>query len=81
MPALCLILNSAYYANNYPDIFDAGLVGCYQLQYKCNAPKKRSGHTRLDNFLFMVATNNQFNYSGERYVYTPSTIYDSTEKI
>jgi len=26
MPALCLILNSAYYANNYADIFDAGLV-------------------------------------------------------
>jgi len=25
MPALCLILNSAYYANNYAGIFDAGL--------------------------------------------------------
>jgi len=25
MPALCLILNSAYYANNYASIFDAGL--------------------------------------------------------
>jgi len=27
-PALCLILNSTYYANNYASIFDAGLV-CY----------------------------------------------------
>jgi len=26
MPALCLILNSAYYANNYAGIFDAGLM-------------------------------------------------------
>jgi len=26
MPALCSILNSAYYANNYAGIFDAGLV-------------------------------------------------------
>jgi len=25
MPALCLILTSAYYANNYAGIFDAGL--------------------------------------------------------
>jgi len=25
MPALCSILNSAYYANNYAGIFDAGL--------------------------------------------------------
>jgi len=27
MPALCLILNSAHYANNYTGIFEAGLVG------------------------------------------------------
>jgi len=26
MPALCLIINSDYYANNYAGIFDAGLV-------------------------------------------------------
>jgi len=26
MPALCSILNNAYYANNYASIFDAGLV-------------------------------------------------------
>jgi len=26
MPALCSILNSAYYANNYASIFDAGLT-------------------------------------------------------
>jgi len=25
MPALCLILNSPYYSNNYAGIFDAGL--------------------------------------------------------
>ena len=25
MPAICLILNSAYYANNYASISDAGL--------------------------------------------------------
>jgi len=25
MPALCLILNGAYYANNYAGIFDTGL--------------------------------------------------------
>jgi len=25
MPALCSILNSAYYANNYAGIFDTGL--------------------------------------------------------
>jgi len=26
MPALCLILNSAYYAKNYAGIFDSGLM-------------------------------------------------------
>jgi len=26
MPALCSILNSAYYANNYAGIFDAALT-------------------------------------------------------
>jgi len=34
MPALCSILNGAYYANNYANnyanIFDADLTGCYQ---------------------------------------------------
>jgi len=28
MPALCLVLNSAYYANNYTGIFNAGLQIC-----------------------------------------------------
>ena len=31
MPALCLILNSAYYAKNYAAIFDAGLFDRYAL--------------------------------------------------
>jgi len=28
MPALCPILNSTYYANNYASIFDAGRIMC-----------------------------------------------------
>jgi len=28
MPALCSIFNSAYYANNYAGIFNAGLYAC-----------------------------------------------------
>jgi len=80
MRALCSILNSAYYDNNYANIFDADLAGRYHLQYKRNVPKKQFGHARLNNFLFMVATNNQFCYSGGRYIYAPFTIYDSTKK-
>jgi len=30
MPALCLILNSDYYANNYAGIFDASQMVCQQ---------------------------------------------------
>jgi len=33
MPALCSILNSAYYANNYAGIFDAGLDTTFERSY------------------------------------------------
>jgi len=33
MPALCLILNSAYYAYNYAGTFDAGLLCMQQAEW------------------------------------------------
>jgi len=35
MPALCSILNSAYYANNYAGIFDVGLMAMLNSKQGC----------------------------------------------
>jgi len=45
MPALCLILNSVYYANNYASIFNAALP--LLLAIPCNYDSSLLGHISL----------------------------------
>jgi len=50
MSALCSILNSAYYANNYAGIFDAGLVYSGKFSRENNSGLSLSKTLHKSNF-------------------------------